>query len=196
MPVCPSSVDARLPLVGEGVDVDAAGERFDGVGVAAGGRHPRLVLGWVGPAGHGHELDQRVAVAEGGLGVAHLGDRAAVALQAAVRQQGRIAAAAARQEGADRAVAELPQIVALPVAAQPVALLLVLEALQLQVGQLRGPFRQRRRGRAQGRQQPAALARIADPDIPDRGHGPVPDLRRQRRRLAGGADPGSEGGLP
>src|SRR6266487_3740799 len=75
--------DARLPLVGEVVDVDAAGERLDRGAVTPRRRHPRLVLRRVGPARHGHELDQRVAVAEGGLVVAERGDRTAIALEAA-----------------------------------------------------------------------------------------------------------------
>ena len=93
-------------------------------------------------------------MAEGGLVVTHLGDRAAIALQAAGRQhrQVAVAAGAPSQEGVDRAVAELAQEMALPVAAQPMALLLVLEALQLQVAQLLDPLGQRRRARAQGRQ--------------------------------------------
>ena len=132
----------------------AAGEWLHGAGIATCGRHPRLILGRVGPAGHGHELDQRIPMAEGGLVVTHLGDRAAIALQAAGRQhrQVAVAAGAPSQEGVDRAVAELAQEMALPVAAQPMALLLVLEALQLQVAQLLDPLGQRRRARAQGRQ--------------------------------------------
>ena len=85
-------------------------------------RHPGLVLGGVGPGGHGHQLDQRVAVAEGGLVICHRGDHAAIALQAACRQQRGIAVAvavvAAAQEGRDRLVVELAQLVALAVAPQ------------------------------------------------------------------------------
>src|SRR5262245_60792943 len=96
------ALDAGLPLVGEVVDIDAAGERLHRGAVAPRGRHPRRVLGRVGPVGHGHELHQRVPVAEGGLLVAHVGDRAAVALQTAIGQRRRIAATvaiAAGQEG-------------------------------------------------------------------------------------------------
>src|SRR5262249_39220649 len=91
--------DARLPLVPEGIDVYAAGERLDRAGVAAGGRHSGLVLRRITPTCHGHELHQRIAMTEGGLGAAHLGNRATVALQTARWQQRRMLAAAARQEG-------------------------------------------------------------------------------------------------
>ena len=75
-------------------------------------------------------------MAERRLLLAHLGDRAAVALQAAIGHQRRIAATvaiAAGQEGADRGVVQLTQVVALPVAADPVAVGGVVHALELQV---------------------------------------------------------------
>src|SRR3954454_14853062 len=50
--------DALGALVGQRVDVDAAGERGHGGRTAPGGRDPGLVVGLVGPAGAGAELEK------------------------------------------------------------------------------------------------------------------------------------------
>ncbi len=104
--------DTFCALVGQVVDVGAAGVGFDGRAVLPGDGDPRLILGGVGPACPGDELDERVAVAEGCLVVAYGGDRTAVGLQVAGGQQGRVnlpvaVAGSARDEGADRVIAEL-----------------------------------------------------------------------------------------
>jgi hypothetical protein len=89
--------DTRLPVICEGIDVDAAGKRFDRRPVSPCRGHARLVLGRVGPPGGGHELDERVALAERGVLGTDLGDRAAVCLQARGGQERRIGVAARPQ---------------------------------------------------------------------------------------------------
>jgi hypothetical protein len=79
-------------------------------------------------------------VAEGCLAGADGGDRAAVGLQVAGCQQGRVGlivavAGSAGQEGNDRLVAEVPQIVALPVPPLVRRLRDVVDALELQGGE-------------------------------------------------------------
>jgi hypothetical protein len=49
--------DAAGTLVAHRIDVDAAGERLERRRVAPGGRHLLLVLGGVGPARGGDELE-------------------------------------------------------------------------------------------------------------------------------------------
>jgi hypothetical protein len=83
--------------------------------------------------------------------------------------------------------------VALPVAAQVVAFLVVVDALQLQVGQRLDPLGQRPRTLPQRRQQPAAVVGVAHPDVADAGQRPLPQLGWQERPLAGGAGPGGQG---
>ena len=92
-----------------------------------------------------------------------------------------------QNEGADRLVAELAQVVALPVPPLAGGLRDVVDGLQLQVGQLLGPFGCRRRAAAQRRERPAPVVRVAGPHVAHAGQGPAPRLaagtasRRGRR---------------
>jgi hypothetical protein len=49
-----------------------------------------MIFRLVGPGGDGDELDERVAVAERRVVIAHRADRATVALEATGRQDGRV----------------------------------------------------------------------------------------------------------
>ena len=80
-------------------------------------------------------------MAEGRFGVANLGDRAAVALEAAAREHRWIERAATRgdpagQVGVDRRVAQLGQIVTRRIAPQAVVMAVVAAALQVDVAHL------------------------------------------------------------
>ena len=139
------AADARLALVGEGRSRTRRWRRARSLRPSAA---QRRILSPRPPPGlprRRHELDQRIAVAGCRLVLAHLGDRAAVALEAAVREQLGIAVAglSACQERLDRVVGELTEVVALPVAPQPLAVLGVVDGLQLEVGQLLDPLSQR-----------------------------------------------------
>ena len=181
-------------LVAHGVHVHAARERLERRGVAPGVRHPVLVLGGLGPARGGHELERRVALAERAVGVGHLGDRAAVGLQAGGGQPLAVAVRrAAQQERVERLVGQRPEVMALPVAAQGVTLERVVHPLELQVGERLDPFADRAAERAQRREEPRVELGLAGPDEADAGHRPAAPFRRQGRRLRL-AHPGGEGG--
>ena len=84
--VCPPHA-RPAPSSPSDVDVDAAGERLQRAQRPAGApRSALVVLGGVGPPRGGDELERRVAVAERRRVVGHVGDRAAVRLQADGRQ--------------------------------------------------------------------------------------------------------------
>jgi hypothetical protein len=100
---------------------------------------------------------------------------------------------AAQQERLDRLVRQRQEVVALPVAAQRMALERVLHSLQLQVGELFDPLGDRAAERAQRREQLCVALGLAGPHEANAGYRPAAPLRRQDRRLRL-ADPGRERG--
>jgi hypothetical protein len=124
------------------------------------------------PLGRGDEFEHRVAVAEGGVGVRHVGDGATVGLQADRREVRATAVlGAAQPEGLDRLVGEIGEIVAFPIAPVAVGLDVVVHPLELHIGHLVDDLGQWPSQLSQRGKQLLAAVRITDPYESDTHHG-------------------------
>ena len=160
--------NAVLPHLEQRVDVGTARERRHRGTERAGGCHPLRILGWISPRVSPEELDERVAVAECGVLVADVGDGAPVRLKSAAR--GPVPAApihAPREEGLDRAIGKLAQVMATRIATLSVVMIGVAAGLELEVAHVADDLVARR---TDGPHRPRVcprLLRIADPDEAD-----------------------------
>src|SRR6266581_622806 len=76
-----STPHSRLTFVGQVVDVGPTGERLHGCAVAPSRRNPIVVLIRFRPTRAGDELNERVAMAEGGFVITDGGDRSTPCLK-------------------------------------------------------------------------------------------------------------------
>ncbi len=151
--------DAGLAVVAEHVDVGAAREPVQRARIATGRGHSPLVVGGTAPPRCGDELERGVATRERGLLVGHVRDRAAVRLEADIGE----VVAVAREQRVDDGVAEIAEVVPLPVPTPFVTLDIVLTGLQLEVRQ--------RLDRASGRfgRVGEPIRHLGDPCVADEG---------------------------
>src|SRR5207245_10203371 len=129
---------AVLTLIAERVDVDPIRKRLHGRAVGPSSGDALAILRRIKPVRSATKLDERPAVAERAIVIRDVGDRAPVRLEAAVRYAGpvgigRASGNTARQEGVDRGVAELGQVVPFRVTAVPMAVRVVAHGLGLHI---------------------------------------------------------------